>query len=80
MEIGSANGYLDDKVRATSDDGYSITLAPQSHGRWLAHIVDPQGQPLEWRIWLNNLEKAKIKALVEIEGDPDADRELRQGY
>jgi hypothetical protein len=54
-----ANGCVTTKTR-----DFTISLLPQSRGRWLVNLVHVDGYSPPWPAWQSNLDEAKIKALL----------------
>jgi hypothetical protein len=54
-----ANGCVTTKTR-----DFTISLSPQSRGRWLVNLVHVDGYSPPWPEWQPSLEEAKIKSLL----------------
>jgi len=54
-----ANGCVTTKTR-----DFTISLSPQSRGRWLVNLVHVDGYSPPWPAWQSNLDEAKIKSLL----------------
>jgi hypothetical protein len=50
---------------------FTVTLSPQTRGRWLVHLMHKDGYSPPWPNWQTSLEEAKIKAMLCLEDAVD---------
>lgn len=63
----------------TVRDGFTVTLAPETRGRWRINLVHTTGYSPSWPKWQDNVDAAKIKAMMCVEdGLIDVDRIQRE--
>jgi hypothetical protein len=69
-----ANGCVTTKTR-----DFTISLSPQSRGRWLVNLVHVDGYSPPWPAWQSYLDEAKIKSLLCLD-DALADMQYHQQW
>lgn len=58
---------LGDGSHTTRIEDFTITLVPQSKGRWLVNLVHTSGFSPSWPRWQNSLEDAKRMAFITLD-------------
>lgn len=58
---------LGDGSHTTKIEDFTITLVPQSKGRWLVNLVHETGYSPAWPRWQNSLDDAKNVAFVTLD-------------